>query len=651
MAVHKTVHKRISKLIPLGIILYKDSIGILERTNVKSSTFHFSWTTDGGIFENDTKRVVFSNGIEIHKPQECSNFRFSYIGKKIFATYTRIVGKNKYNIVAELKTIYRWETLSEILLDSHSYGGESILLDEKINKKYTMYEGGIFTRCLQSEDLEEWNDDNTLLFTSRHDRFDKGLLRLLGSIKTKSGTMLLYDAREKHHDKKNGNSYTLYLGGVLFDKDNPRRIIRRANNPLWKSDIQFGEDSPCIPLGTISHKNSLYIFWSNNDELIVVHIDDFSSITHIFRPEGPQLSRHSKNPIIKPHSKYLWKNEAIFNPTALYDEDKVHILYRAVGSDGISRIGYDCSEDGIHFKDSMEYPVFVMENPRKDAKKNKSFLPQRYDPVMYASGGSWGGAEDPRMVKIGKKIYVTFNAFDGWDFIRVCVISIDEKDFKKKNWKWSAPLLISSPREINKNWVLFPEKINGKFAILHNIWPKMGIEYVDSLEDLAEGKHKVPKFWDIGGRKNMPKSWISVHDGTPGHRWVDPKHYEKNIWKTEDGNNWDTWIRSAGPPPVKTDKGWLILYHAMDENERHIGYKLGAMLLDLKDPEKVLARSKAPILSPEKWYENEWKFGVVYACGAIIKDRTLFVYYGGGDKHVCVATINIDELLGELLKK
>ena len=80
-------------------------------------------------------------------------------------------------------------------------------------------------------------------------------------------------------------------------------------------------------------------------------------------------------------------------------------------------------------------------------------------------------------------------------------------------------------------------------------------------------------------------------------------------------------------------------------------YRMGAMLLDLKDPTKILYRSNEPILEPEEDYENNGhKWGVIYACGAVVKEGELFVYYGGADKYVCVATINLKELIGDLKK-
>jgi predicted GH43/DUF377 family glycosyl hydrolase len=232
---------------------------------------------------------------------------------------------------------------------------------------------------------------------------------------------------------------------------------------------------------------------------------------------------------------------------------------------------------------------------------------------MYPSGGSWGGSEDPRIACIGDKIYVTFSAFDGWDFIRMAVISIKEKDFINKKWKWSRPILISPAGQINKNWVLFPAKINGKFAILHSVNPEVQIDYVDSLEELSSGA----------------------------------KVIKSKFGASKPRESWDTYLRGVGPSPIRTDKGWLVLYHATTRGEAR--YKLGAMLLDLENPEKILARSPEPILAPDEWYENDWKEGVIYACGAVVKDDNLIVYYGGGDKHVCVAERPLDELLDWLL--
>ena len=79
-------------------------------------------------------------------------------------------------------------------------------------------------------------------------------------------------------------------------------------------------------------------------------------------------------------------------------------------------------------------------------------------------------------------------------------------------------------------------------------------------------------------------------------------------------------------------------------------YKLGAMILDLKDPTKVLYRSNSPILEPDEVYEKREHQGIVYSCGAVIKNKNLYVYYGGGDKFVCVASVSLQELVDSMKK-
>jgi len=324
------------------------------------------------------------------------------------------------------------------------------------------------------------------------------------------------------------------------------------------------------------------------------------------------VDRHVRNPIIAPSPHNDWEAGGTFNPAAWKDEKgKTHLVYRAVGADGISRLGYAESKDGQNFQ-SLHYPIYTMENPRflrgRDAEQRK------YDRVMYPSGGSFGGAEDPRMVEIDGRIYVSCSAFDGWDFIRIAIISIDKNDFINKRWKWSNVLLISPEGEVHKNWVLFPEKINGKFAILHTISPQIEIDYVDQLEDLAYGRKKI---------KSVFSSSI-------------------------EREGWDKRVRGVGAPPVRTKYGWLLLYHATDKEEPH-KYKVGAMMLDINDPSRIIARSPGPLLTPDMWYENEWKAGVVYVCGAVLENGALHIYYGGGDRYVCMAEIAEDHLMEWLM--
>lgn len=326
-----------------------------------------------------------------------------------------------------------------------------------------------------------------------------------------------------------------------------------------------------------------------------------------------KLARIVYNPVLRPGDT-PWTAEAVLNPAAIDLDGRVHLMYRAIGMDGVSRLGYASSPNGLFFDERPPYPAYLAQNPRNNFRGDR-----RYSPVLYPSGGSWGGCEDPRMVVLDGQVYMTYNSFDGWDFIRVTLTSIPVSDFlAKRFYKWATPHLISPPGQIHKNWVLFPEKIRGKFAILHSIVPKIEIEYRDSVND-------------IGSSEPFIQSWEGPRPNATGSS----KH-------------WDKVVRSAGPPPIWTKRGWLVLYHATRDNERHL-YQLGAMLLDLEEPTKVLARANAPVLSPEAPYENEGKPGIIYAGGALIRGDTLHVYYGGADKVVCVATAALSPFLEALM--
>jgi predicted GH43/DUF377 family glycosyl hydrolase len=161
--------------------------------------------------------------------------------------------------------------------------------------------------------------------------------------------------------------------------------------------------------------------------------------------------------------------------------------------------------------------------------------------------------------------------------------------------------------------VIFPEKINNKYVIFHRIFPDILIDFVDDLN--FDGSRWLKGEYRIPPRENM----------------------------------WDSRKLGAGAPPIKTKDGWLLIYQAVDDRDPG-RYKIGAMLLDLNDPTKVLRRTNNPILEPTEKYENEgFKGGVTYPCGAVEINGTLFVYYGAADSVVGVATMNLNLFLAELI--
>ena len=333
--------------------------------------------------------------------------------------------------------------------------------------------------------------------------------------------------------------------------------------------------------------------------------DRFRHLTRILR-----LTRASDNPLLRP-THYQWESQAVMNPAAVKINGRTHLFYRAVGEDGVSRIGYAASNDGMHFDTRLPYAVFAL----RDMSEAKSVRLEEH-PGLVASGGSWSGVEDPRAVVIEDRVHLSFSAFSGWDSLRIGTTSIAVDDLSAGRFKWSTPVFLSPIAEVHKNWVIFPALINGKYAVLHGFESrnKAAIAYLDSLDT----------------EPNPPIKSSAAFRGQANE------------------GDWDHKVRGSGPPPILTDKGWLLLYHANDAKEGH-RYKLGALLLDRADPSKVIARAPVPVLAPDAPYENEGaKAHVIYACGALVEGDTLTVYYGGADTVVCAATTSLSKLLKKL---
>jgi predicted GH43/DUF377 family glycosyl hydrolase len=353
-----------------------------------------------------------------------------------------------------------------------------------------------------------------------------------------------------------------------------------------------------------------YIVWILGKPVISKVVERiFRRIRILKKPESPILSP-TRNP---------WETNAAFNPAALLINNQVHLLYRAIGEDGFSRIGYARSDDGFFFPMRLPYPVYVPREKDEGLNVRPPVTNWRQMHSLYPSGGGWGGCEDPRAVLIDGTVYMTYNAINGWGSMKVALTSISETDFLAGVWKWRRPAFIS-PGMRHKNWVFFPEKIGGKFAVLHSILcdgdTDVRIVFVDDPFDVASQQYEFES--------------------------PDPQQFSHRPCA------WHTRVRSAGPPPIKTSYGWLLLYHATDAEESH-KYKLGAMLLDIDNPTKVIGRAPNPVLVPDRWYENEGKPGIVYACGAVVKDGILLVYYGGGDKVASVATTPLEEFARDVM--
>jgi predicted GH43/DUF377 family glycosyl hydrolase len=471
-------------------------------------------------------------------------------------------------------------------------------------------------QATSSTDLSHFRSGPVVLRT-RPKSFESARIVPLYTETLKDAVLLVYRAED---DKKK-----ISLGAALFSLEDPTEIVWRSSFPLWTLDQRLKLTNIRI-LGGFPQGKYFWLYIESAERGIeyfpVAQYWNAPRLKTIpvpvvlpKRQRGIKISleKVSENPILEPRSEYAWEAFASFNPAAIALDGKIHLLYRAQGYNGQSVLGYAGSSDGIRIDERSPEPIFVPTSPRDVYSK------------MYtlASGGGTGGCEDPRIVEINGTLYLMYVAFDGSQPPGVALSSISKENFLKKRWRWSKPRLISRPGQIQKNWVLFPEKIHGKFAILHGLTPEIKIEYLDSLDQLGKS-HFIESLSSHGGRGYIDSERLAA---------------------------WDNIVRGAGAPPIPTKYGWLVFYHGMDMRDPG-KYKVGVMLLGKKQPEKILCRALEPVLEPDTDYENSGhKRGVVYVCGAVIKDKTLFVYYGASDRSCAVATANIDTFLKDLLKE
>ncbi|MFD2673618.1 glycoside hydrolase family 130 protein [Marinicrinis sediminis] len=331
-----------------------------------------------------------------------------------------------------------------------------------------------------------------------------------------------------------------------------------------------------------------------------------------------KLKKYEQNPILSPNAANDWESLVVTNPGAYYKDGTYYLLYRAAGDDAEHYIHFGLAEskDGYHFERVSDKPVL---SPSPD-------------------GPDAGCVEDARIVEFDDQFYVTyayrpFPPGRYWEFGPDEVLSFDVGEHApsvlKKNTANSGLLIskdlrtyqrlgrITQSRLDNRDVIIFPEKINDQYYMLHR-----------------------PKEW-IGEEYGCeyPGIWISWSDDLMEWR------HDKLLLKGE--YDWERKI-GGSTPPLRTDEGWLTLYHGVDDEGI---YRVGVFLLDLADPTKVIARAPHFIMEPEHDYEWEGFYkGCVFPTGNVIVEDTLYVYYGGADKYVGVATCPVQEIL-DFVKK
>lgn len=346
------------------------------------------------------------------------------------------------------------------------------------------------------------------------------------------------------------------------------------------------------------------------------------SLSELFGRVG-SLTRFEGNPILEPVLEHPWESKMVYNPAAIRLDGIIYIVYRAFGDDHISRLGLAWSRDGVHIDGRLPHPIFAPQTDYELAEME----------VLQTRRREKGGCEDPRLVLIGDRVYLTYSAYS--DVLQIALASTTKEDFialsntpaaKVKNkWTRHGPVF---PGTLDRNAVLFPQKINGKYAMLRR--PIRG-----QVRDIA-----------ISYSDTLEAPW--------------PADFEV-IMKARPGM-WDSERVGAGAQVLKTRYGWLLIYHGVGMKRGRRSYMLGAALLDLDDPKQILYRSAAPMFVPQEDYElYGWAPNVVFANGAVAKardagqmiedDDEILIYYGGGDMVVGVARARLADFVPESARK
>ncbi|HZJ40853.1 MAG TPA: hypothetical protein VFD16_01145 [Candidatus Saccharimonadales bacterium] len=338
-----------------------------------------------------------------------------------------------------------------------------------------------------------------------------------------------------------------------------------------------------------------------------------------------KLIRQGSEPILTPDKNLPWEEEGVFNPGITKFGNEVYLLYRAVGEREayVSHFGLAKSLDGLNFERVAREPIF---GPRETFDR-------------------WA-TEDPRITKIGQDFYITYVAVaerimkNGSVIKRFIPLETSTALLKTRDFKSYENLgVISPPNSDNKDIVLFPRQIKGRYYMLHrpNNWSR--IWFNGPYEKyLNEG---LP--CDVKDLPKIPGIWIASS--------LDLKNWTHHRLLMLPPHLFDAKI-GPGVPPIETEAGWLIIYHHVKKEEgtgRFI-YSVRAALLDLEDPAHFLVETPYDILTPETPYETESGTQIVFPTGGFVKDDMLYIYYGASDRYVCLATGSLSELLTELQK-
>lgn len=341
------------------------------------------------------------------------------------------------------------------------------------------------------------------------------------------------------------------------------------------------------------------------------------------------VKRCAANPLLGPNPDLPWGGYESRNPGVIFDGRKFRMVFTAAPKprNGEIYLGYAESTDGIRFQcapepllrpspDENDFDHASVEDARVTALDGKYYIAyagRSFNMNRFAAGERRVGPGD--------------NRNPTWtENFRRCGLAATT------DWKKAERLgPVTSEHISDANVVLFPEKINGKYAMLHRPTPfipwtlpliycpgAIWLACSGSLTDWGTQRREMP--WDMVDGVDIPDTRLLIK---PEYEWEKLK------------------VGAAGVP-IPTDDGWLTFYHAVD---RMGVYRIGLMLLDRNDPRKVLARSPRPVFEPQTPFETNGSLDCVFPCANPVADGEIFIYYGGGDLYVNLATVGLKDTL------
>lgn len=335
-----------------------------------------------------------------------------------------------------------------------------------------------------------------------------------------------------------------------------------------------------------------------------------------------------KEGVILEKTAFKFENEGVLNPAVIMEENVIHLFYRALSKGNYSSIGYCRMKNAVEILTRFPDPVLIPE-------------------FEYESHG----VEDPRLVKIDNVYYLTYTAYDGVNALGALATSNDLINWQKQGvivpqityvefseLTKSTGLSMEKYSRYNdyagfsedaekrlfmwdKNLIFFPRRINGQLCFLHRVKPD--IQIVVEIKELGELTHEF---------------WTNYFQNINNYIVLSPK-FEHEI----------SYI-GGGCPPVETEAGWLFIYHGVRDSVTGYVYSACAALLELNNPRNEIARLPYPLFKPEKPWELKGEVNnVCFPTGTALFGDRLYIYYGAADKRIAVASLNLSELMTELL--